>query len=98
MTTSSLTVRGVLLHDGHREAGSSDDGKRSYSWAAGYVVTVLPYGSRKGSDVQKYLVRPDLEATIETLLANVEWGTLISLELEKNQIVSISIFDDRLPL
>ncbi len=91
MTTANLTVRGALLHDGHREAGSSDDGKHTYSWPAGYVVTIMPYGSKRGTDVQKYLVRSGLEATIEGLLADVEWGTLISLELEQNQIIRLTV-------
>lgn len=91
MTTSNQTVRGALLHDGRREAGTKEEGNHKFSWAAGYVVTLLPYGSKRGTDIQKYLVRPDLEATIKAQLESVEWGTLISLELEQNQIIRISI-------
>ncbi len=91
MTTSNQTVRGALLHDGHREAGTKEEGNRKFSWEAGYVVTLLPYGCKRGTEIQKYIVRSDLEATIKTQLENVEWGTLISLELEQNQIIRVSI-------
>ncbi len=91
MTTSNQTVRGALLHDGHREAGTKEEGNRKFSWEAGYVVTLLPYGCKRGTEIQKYIVRADLEATIKAQLETVEWGTLISIELEQNQIIRITV-------
>ncbi len=91
MTTSNQTVRGALLHDGHREAGTKEEGNRKFSWEAGYVVTLLPYGCKRGTEIQKYIVRADLEATIKALLADVEWGTLITLEVENGFIIGIEV-------
>lgn len=91
MTTSNLTIRGALLHDGHRDAGTKEDGNRTFSWDAGYVVTLLPYGSRKGTDAQRLIVRSDLEMAIKEQLESVEWGTLISVEVEQNRIIHITI-------
>lgn len=91
MTTSNVIIKGALLHDGHREAGTMEDGKNKFSWAAGYVVTLLPYGSKRATEIQKYYVRSDPEATIEALLADVEWGTIISIETENGFIIGIQV-------
>ena len=88
------TVHGLLLKDVFREAGSREDNGKTYTWGAGYIVTLLLLGGSIATDIKKFTVRPDLEDSIKVKLADVEWGSLIALSLEDGKVVSVRVDND----
>ncbi len=85
---------GLLLYDAHREGGSSIINNREVSWDSGYIVTVLPYGERKGTAIRKLTVLPSMVKEISSQLQNVSWGSLVELRLDNNKIIDINVIFD----
>ena len=97
MRVTDETVRGLLLKDGHRTAGSKEFNGKVVNWGEGYVVTLLLAGGYQAADVKKYTARPDLENTVKAALADVEWGSPIALTLENGKIIEVRP-DESFPL
>lgn len=91
MKQLSSTVRGLLLYDADREAGESNIEGRLVQWGAGYILTILPEGSRKGGDIRKFKVHPRVESSVKSILSTVNWGALVSLEVEENMVISLDV-------
>ncbi len=92
MKHASIEIpRGLLLQDGHRDAGSAEIDGKTVEWGEAYVVTILPLEKSKARDIRKYVVAPNREAAIQKALADVGWGSVISLEMESNQVVNVSV-------
>lgn len=91
MKKQMLSVRGLLLNDADREAGESNIEGRFVQWDAGYILTILPEGSRKGGDIRKFKVNPGVESSIKTILSTVNWGALVTLEIEENMVSTVTV-------
>lgn len=91
MVRISSTIRGLLLNEADREAGESNIEGRIVQWDAGYMLTILPEGSRKGGDIRKFKVHPEVEASVKSILSPVNWGTLVSLKVEDNMVRSVTV-------
>lgn len=96
MQSSFNNVRGLLLGDGPRAAGSMVKDGKEVAWPDGYVISLLQLGGSKSSDIRRITVRQGLENSIKAQLANVNWGCLISVELEGNRVVSVDVGPDLL--
>lgn len=92
------TVRGLLLRDSFRKAGSREIEGKLVEWGDGYIVTLLLIGGASASDIKKYTVRPDLEDSIKVELSDVEWGSLITLCLEDGKVIEVRGESDRITL
>lgn len=91
MKSHFLTVKGLLLNEADRNADSAEIDGKLISWEAGYFLTVLPYGSKKGAAARKYRVAPDSERTVKSILSEVNWGALVTLEIEENMVNAVTI-------
>ncbi len=91
---ASKNILGLLLDDRLREAGCSEIDGKQISWDSGYIVTVLPYGERKGTAIRKFTVLPSMVKEISALLQNVCWGSLVELRLDNNKIIDINVIFD----
>lgn len=93
------TVQGLLLKDAARKAGSTTNEQgKTITWGDGYIITLLLVGGSLATDIKKYTVRPDLEDSIKVKLADVVWGSLITLSLEDGKVVSVTVDNDTVTL
>lgn len=93
------TAQGLLLKDGFRKAGSTTNEQgKTITWGDGYIITLLLIGGALPTDIKKYTVRPDLEDSINIKLADVEWGSLITLALEDGKVVAVKVENDTVVL
>lgn len=92
------TVQGLLLKDTSRKAGSKEVDGRVLEWGDGYIITLLLVGGSLATDIKKYTVRPDLEDSIKAQLADVEWGSLITLSLEDGKVTAVKVENDTITL
>lgn len=90
----SKPILAILLNDKFREAGSSEINGKLVKWDSGYVLTVLPYGEKRGEAVRKYTVCTSAESAVSSLLSTVGWGSLIELHLDGNKVVNASLLVD----
>lgn len=82
----------MLLNDADRKAGNGKDKDGNpFSWAAAYVLTLLPVGSTDGSDIKKLKVHADSEKSIKAQLANIPWGSVLTLEQEDGYVTAVSV-------
>ena len=91
MLKENNIIRGLLLNDGFRKAGSMVKDGKDVKWPDGYVVTILSVGGSRSTDIQRLTVRSGLEDTIKKQLENANWGSVIDVEMENNRIVSLEI-------
>lgn len=91
MRKQVLSIRGLLLNEADRNADSAEIDGKLVSWEAGYFLTVLPFGSKKGSAIRKHRVAPDSEHTVKSMLAEINWGALVTLEIVENMVSSVTI-------
>lgn len=94
VTLLNRPVRAILLNDVNREAGSNEFNGRIINWEAGYVITCLPYGEKRGESIRKYVVSPPAVKGIQSLLANVSWGSLIELIIDDKKVVDCKVLFD----
>lgn len=88
-------IRAILVNDVFREAGSfKDPDGKTINYDRGYILTALPYGSKRPTDVRKYTVLPNAEDSISKMLENCGWGTLAELHLDGNKIADLKILLD----
>lgn len=94
VTLLTTTVRAILLNDGFREAGSSEIDGRMVNWEAGYVVTFLPYGEKRGESIRKYVVDPSIAKSVQAELLNTSWGSLLELSIDGKKIIGCKVLYD----
>jgi major membrane immunogen (membrane-anchored lipoprotein) len=85
------TVQGLLLKDAYRKAGSKEIDGKLVEWDDGYIISLLLVGGASAVDIKKYTVRSDHEDTIKMQLADVEWGSMITLSLEDGKVVEVKV-------
>ena len=88
-------IRVLILGEKHRTAGEfvNKDGV-TVSYEAGYILTVIPYGGRRLTDVKNYIVSPSAESVISQKLNNCGWGTLVELHLDGNKVLDLTVLLD----
>ena len=92
-------MRGLLLKDAARKAGSrTDEQGKTITWGEGYIITLLMVGGSMATDIKKYTVRPDREDSIRLQLADVEWGSLVSVSLEDGKVTAVKVEEDTVTL
>lgn len=88
-------IRAILLNDTHREAGSfKDQSGKTVNYDKGYILTLIPYGAKRATEVRKYTVLPEAENSISQMLENCGWGTLAELHLDGNKVAALKILLD----
>lgn len=99
MKTIQNEVTGILTFEGFREAGSATIDGKDVKWDAGHVICVLPLGEK--ARVQKYVVQPDRVKEIVSQLAEVNWGTVVTLFFNGKHVSAVTIvldWADQLPV
>lgn len=91
MKNQTVNPRGLLLYDGQREAGSAEIDGKTITWEAGYTVSLLQIGGSKARDLRKYVVMPEMAAQVQKALADVGWGSLVTLELDGKQVIGVTV-------
>lgn len=94
VTLLTTSIKAILLNDGFREAGSSEFNGRMVSWEAGYVVTFLPYGEKRGESIRKYVVDPSIAKSVQSELVNTSWGSLLELSIDDKKIIGCKVIYD----
>ena len=99
----NLVVRGLLLGNGWRKAGSmlNPEGK-TVSWESANKLTLLPLEDSKSNAIRKFTVAESAIDSVDEALANVHWGALISVSFDDGKVCGVvpeldlleSIFDD----
>ncbi len=99
----NLVVRGLLLGNGWRKAGSmlNKEGK-TISWETEYKLTLLLLDGSNSNAIRKLTVAESAIDSIEETLANVHWGALISVSLDGGEVCDVipeldlleSVFED----
>lgn len=92
------SARGLLLKDAFRKADSKEIDGKLVKWGDGYIITLLLIGGASATDIKKYTVHPDLEDSIKAQLADVEWGSLITLSLEDGKVAAVKVENDTITL
>lgn len=102
-TRRNAAVRGLLLDNGWRKAGSmlNPEGK-TVSWESAYKLTLLPLEESKSNAIRKFTVAESAIDSVDEALANVHWGALISVSFDDGKVCGVvpeldlleSIFDD----
>ncbi len=87
------TVRGLLLNDAHRTAGTAVVNDKEIKWGDGYVLTVLPFGDQRGN-AQRFTVKPGLEDSISSQLSTVGWGSVVVLSLDGKFVIDVTVVVD----
>lgn len=91
MKAQILTIKGLLVNEADRNADSAEIDGKLVSWEAGHFLTVLPFGSKKGTAARKYRVAPESEPTVKAILSEVNWGALVTLEIDENMVSSVTV-------
>lgn len=90
MKSVDCTIHGLLLNDATRVAGSAVINGKNVTWKDGYILTVLPFGDKRG-EARKYTVMPELADSIALQLMSVGWGSLVTLTLEGNLVTELVV-------
>lgn len=93
MKQCDQTVRGLLLNDTFRAAGSTKVGDKDIHWGDGYILTILPLGDRRGN-AQKVKVKPELKDSISAQLSNVGWGSVVVLAMDDQWVIDVTVVVD----
>ncbi len=86
-------IRGLLMNDAIREAGSFIDEKtgREKSYERAYFITILPLGASNAKDVMKVQVEERLEQSVQKQLADVAWGSLVLIRVSNYRMTDIQV-------
>lgn len=90
-------VRGLLLNDGFREAGSFlNEQGRQISYPAAYKLTVLPIGAKVAKDIRNFTVDEKIANSVEEQLSTVPWGSVIQLTMRGNVVADVQVLAENL--
>lgn len=96
-TRKNSIVQGLLLDNSQRPAGSMvNNNGETISWGDAYKITFLPLEESKTNSIRKLTVSDDAIKKVEETLAEVHWGALISLSLESNKVIGVTVDYDLL--
>lgn len=89
------TVTGLLMKDAERSKGTATIDGKEVNWDYAYQITLLPLEEKRGV-VRKYSVDKDCINSIKEQLANVCWGSYISLELANDgkTVLAVNVICD----
>lgn len=90
MKDLDYSVRGLLLNDVNREAGSGEINGKNVTWKSGYILTVLPFGDKRG-DARKFTVKSELADSIALQLKSVGWGSLVTLTIVNGLVTDLTV-------
>lgn len=89
------SVKGILLKDGLRKAGSFTTEKGELKeYGECYQVIILPVGSANGKEVRKYAVAETCVDNVKNILSETNWGAYISLDFTEGKISNVTVIDD----
>jgi|GEM_PF-4467688 len=91
-------IKGILLNDNVREAGSFIDEKtgREKTYERAYFITVLPLGASNAKDVMKVQVEERLEQSVQKQLSDVAWGSLVLIRVSNYRMTDIQVLSEPL--
>ncbi|MCI6615566.1 hypothetical protein [Ruminococcus sp.] len=89
------TVTGLLMQDAERSKGTANIEGKQISWDYAYQITLLSLEEKRGR-LRKYSVDKDCISSIKEQLANVCWGSYISLELANDgkSVIAVNVLFD----
>lgn len=92
ITQKSKNIGGLLLKVAHRSAGEMEKNGKLISWEERYQLVILPFEDDR--NIVKYSINPACEDKILRQLDEVHWATLIELELDGREVVSVEVVSD----
>lgn len=89
-TRKTSVVRGLLLGNGWRKAGSmlNAEGKK-INWETAYKLTLLLLEGNNSSAIRRITVTESAIDSVDATLANVHWGALISVSLDGGEVCDV---------
>lgn len=92
-------VTAILTYEGYRDEGSANIDGKDVKWEAGHIVSYLPLGDK--GKVLKNIIKADRVDTIVKRLADVNWGTVVTLHFEGKYVVDVDVvldWADQIPI
>ena len=90
-------IQCLLLDNGQRPAGSMvNSNGETISWDNAYKLTYLPLEESKANSIRKITVWESAVDSVDSALAEIHWGALITLSLENGKVSEVTVVSDLL--